>query len=48
MDLFGGPTADGVAAMQKNLQQANDPSIVDFDAGIADRTEGDGRGKPLE
>ena len=47
-DLFCGPAADGVAAVQKNLQQADDPRVVDFDAGIAHRTDGDGQGDPLQ
>ena len=48
MDLFGGPAADGVAAMQQNFQQPDDPGVVDFDAGIADRADGDGQGDPLQ
>ena len=48
MDLFGGPAADGVAAMQQDFHQADDAGVVDFDAGIADRADGNGQGKPLE
>jgi len=48
MNLFGCPAADGVAAREKNLQHAKDACIVDFDAGIANLTGGDGQGKPLE
>jgi len=33
MDLFGGPAADGVAAVRQNFRQANDQCVVDFDAG---------------
>ena len=42
VDLLGGPAADGVAAVQENLQQADDPGVMDFNAGKADRTDGDG------
>ena len=48
MNLFGSPTADGVATVQENLQQADDSRLVDFDSGIADRTDSDGQGKPLQ
>jgi hypothetical protein len=48
MDLVGGPTADRVAAVQKNLQQPDDPRVMDFDAGIAHRTHGHGQGDPLQ
>ena len=48
VNLFGGPAADGIAAMQQHLQQADDPGVVDFDAGIADRADGDGQGDPLQ
>ena len=44
MDLFGGPAADGIAAVQEHLQEPDDPSVVDLDAGIADRTDGDRAG----
>ena len=36
------------AAMEENLAQADDPRIVDFDAGIADRADGDGQSNPLQ
>ena len=48
MDLLGGPAAHGRASMQENLQQADDTDILDADAGIADRADGNGQGKPLE
>ena len=48
MNLFGSPAADGVATMQENLQQPDDPCIVDFDSRIADRAGQDGQGKPLQ
>ena len=35
VDLFGGPAADGIPTMQKNLQYADHPHVVDFNAGIA-------------
>ena len=48
VNLFGGPAADGTAVMQENLQQPDDPGVVDFDAGITDRADGDGQGDPLQ
>ncbi len=48
VNLFGGPAADGTAVMQENLQQPDDPQVVDFDAGITDRADGDGQGDPLQ
>ena len=48
VNLLGGPAADGSAAVQEHLQQADDPGVVDFDAGIADRTDGDGQGQSLQ
>jgi len=48
MDLLGCPAADVSAAMEENLAQADDARIVDFDAGIADRADGDGQSNPLQ
>ena len=48
VDLLGGPAADVSAAMQENLEQADDAPVVDFDAGIADRTDGDRQGNALQ
>jgi len=42
VDLISSPTSNMSAAMEENLAQADDASIVDFDAGIADRADGDG------
>jgi hypothetical protein len=36
VNLFGGPAPDGSAVMQENLQKADDPQVMDFDAGITD------------
>jgi len=41
VDLLGGPTADVSAAVQENLEQADDARVVDFDSRIADRADGD-------
>ena len=41
MNLFGGPAADGAAVMQENLQQSDDPRVMDFDAGIANGADED-------
>ena len=36
VNLFGGPAPDGSAVMQENLQKADDPQVMDLDAGITD------------
>jgi hypothetical protein len=48
VDLLGGPSTHGRTPVQENLQQADDTNIVEADAGIADRADGDGQGEPLE
>ena len=45
MDFFGGPTADGVTAVQQNFEQADHAGVVDLDSGIANRADGNGQGK---
>ena len=47
-DLLGRPAADLIAAVQQHLQQADDTRVMDLDAGMADCTDGDGQGDPLE
>jgi hypothetical protein len=48
VNLFGGPATDGAAVMQENLQQPDNPRVMDFDAGIADRADGDGQSDLLQ
>jgi hypothetical protein len=48
MNLLAGPGADGVATVEQHLQQADDPRLVDFDAGITHRTDRDGQSQPLQ
>ena len=48
VDLFGGPAADVAAAVQKDLEEADDARVVDLDAGITNRADGDGKGKALQ
>ena len=48
VDLLGGPAADLTAAVQEDLEQADDARVVDFDPGIADRADGDRQGEALE
>ena len=48
MDLLGAPAAEVVAAMKQDLQQADDPGVVDFDSRIAHRAHGDGQRDALE
>jgi hypothetical protein len=48
VDVLRGPAADVSTAMQENLEEANDSRVVDFDAGIADRADGDRQRNPLQ
>ena len=48
VNLFGGPAADVVAAVEENLQQPDDPGLMDFDASIANRADGNGEGEALQ
>ena len=48
MDLLGGPAADVAAAVQEDLEEADDARIVQLDAGIADCADGDGEGETLQ
>ena len=48
VDLFRGPAADAAAAVQQNLQQADHARVLDSDAGITDRADGDGQGDALQ
>ena len=48
MDLLGGPAADVAATVQKDFEQADDARIMELDAGIADRADGDGEGETLQ
>src|SRR5215472_16001294 len=47
VDLLGGSSTHGRARVQENLQQADDTNIVEANARIADRADGDGQGEPL-
>ena len=48
MDLLGGPAADVAATVQEDLEQADDARIMELDAGVADRADGDGQGESLQ
>ena len=48
MDLLGGPAADVAATMQEDFEQADDARVMELDAGIADRADGDGEGETLQ
>src|SRR3984893_10939378 len=48
MDLHGGAAADVTAAMQEHFEQADDAGVVDLDAGIAHRADGDWQGEALQ
>jgi len=47
MSLFGCRAADGVAAMQQDFQQTNNPGVLDFDFWNADGADIDGQGQFL-
>ena len=48
VDVLGGPAADLTTAVQQDLEKADDTGLVDLDSGVADRADGDGKGKSLE
>src|SRR3954463_536953 len=48
VDLLGGPATDVTAAMQEHFEQADDAGVVDLDAGIAHRADGDRQGEALQ
>ena len=48
VDLPSRPTADLRAAMQEHFEQADDARLLDLEAGIAHRTDGDRAGEALE
>ena len=48
VDLLGSPAADVTAAMQEHFKQADDAWVVDLDAGIAHRADGDRKSKALQ
>src|SRR5579864_734816 len=47
VNLVGGPSAEVAAAMQQHFQQTDDPGLVDFEAGITNRCDGDGQREAL-
>ena len=48
VDLLGGPAADLTAAVQEDLEEADDAGVVDLDPGITDRADSDWKGEALE
>ena len=48
VDVLAGPAADLTAAMEQRFEQADDAGVVDLDAGIADRADGDRQGEALQ
>ena len=47
MNVLGGPAAEVIATMQKNLQEPDGASLMDLDPGIVDRPCGDRQGDAL-
>ena len=48
MDLPGGPATDLRSTVQEDLQQPDDARLVDLDAGVAHRADGDRQGDALQ
>ena len=48
VNLVGRPSADGTAVMQQNLEQPDDPRVMDLDAGKTDGADGDRQCNPLK
>ena len=48
VDLARRPAADLGAGVQKNLEEADETRVLDFDAGVADRADRYGEGDPLQ
>ena len=48
VDLFGGPSAEASATVQEDFEETDDARIVDLDAGVADRADGDWQGEALQ
>ena len=48
VDLFGGPSADVSATVQEDFEETDDARIVDLDAGVANRADGDWDGEALQ
>ena len=48
VDLARRPATDLGPGVQKNLEEADDPSVLDFDAGMANRADRNWEGDPLQ
>ena len=48
VNLYCGPAAEVAAAVEENLQQPDDPGLMDFDARIANGTDGNGKRDALQ
>jgi hypothetical protein len=48
VDLFGGPSAEASATVQEDFEETDDARIVDLDAGVANRADGDWQGEALQ
>ena len=48
VDLLGRPTPGLSSGVQQDLQEPNDPCLMDFDSREADRADGDGQGEALK
>jgi hypothetical protein len=48
VDFACRPAADVGAGVQKNLEEADDTRVLDFDAGVADRADRNREGDPLQ
>jgi len=48
MNVLGAPSAQIIAGMQKNLQEPDDPGLMDLYPGIIDRAGDDRQGHALQ
>ena len=48
VNVLGSPAAEAVATMQENFEQPDDASLMDLDARVVDRADGDRQGDALQ
>ena len=48
VNVLGSPAAKAVATMQENFEQPDDASLMDLDARVVDRADGDRQGDALQ
>jgi hypothetical protein len=48
VDLLGRPTSGLSSGVEQDLQEPNDPTLMDFDSGVVHGADGDGPGEALK